>query len=227
MGRINTWLIYFCAVLLGGCSYRLYPGDWPDKVPVVSTDCLNISGQYRTLSDPIPLNTGPCKWTGGMSMTFGGEASCVSLAQMFVYPVASEPTDSWVEMKQSHDSLTVIYHLPKKDLQNFLSKQLPHREWPGRLTEGGDGILETVLLRGKHYECSGEGLSRILTSEWQNANIGAAKTRRSRIFRLATDGSLLLDASDMEYGFFWFPPFALVTYANRWARWQSLQLEGK
>jgi hypothetical protein len=220
MRRINTWLIFFCAALLGGCSYRLYPSDWPDRAPAGATDCLDITGRYRTLSDPLPTGSGPCKWTGGLHMSFGGEASCVSLAEMFVYPVASEPTASWVEIKQGHDNLTVSYHLPKKDLQIFLSQQLPRRDWPGRLTEEGDGILEKVLLRDKDYECSAAGIGRIIASDWQNANIGAAKNLRSRIFRRAVDGSLLLDASDTEYGFFWLPPFALATYGNRWARWQ-------
>jgi hypothetical protein len=157
-----------------------------------------------------------------MEMTFGGEASCVSLAGMFFYPVASEPTGSWMEIRQTDDRLTISYHLPEKDLQRFLSQQIPRREWHGRLTDSGEGILEEVLLRGKQYECSADGVSRIMTSKWENANIGVAKNERTRTFRRAADGSLLLDAVEMEYGVLWLPPFALVTYGNRWMRWQPL-----
>jgi len=213
----------FLAVFASGCSHRSYPAEWSDRVTADKGACLNISGRYQTLSDPLPVGSGPCKWSGGLGMTFGGEASCVSLAGMFFYPVASEPTGSWMEINQHDDRLIISYHLPKMDLQRFLSQQIPRQEWHGRLTDSGEGILEEELLLGKNYDCSADGVSRILTSKWQNANIGAAKTNRSRTFRRATDGSLLLDAVEMEYGVFWLPPFALVTYGNRWMRWQPLK----
>lgn len=216
-------LVLLLAIIAGGCSHRSYPPDWPERTAADKGNCLNISGRYQTLSDPLPTGTGPCKWSGGMRMVFGGEASCVSLAAMFFYPVASEPTGSWMEIRQTDDRVNISYHLPEKDLQRFISQQIPRKAWHGKLSANGEGILEEDLLLGKDYECSADGVSRILTSKWENANIGAAKISRSRTFRRATDGSLLLDAVDMEYGFFWLPPFALVTYGNRWMRWQPLE----
>jgi hypothetical protein len=85
----------------------------------------------------------------------------------------------------------------------------------------GNGVIEKVLVLDKDYECNRHGVDLILSSEWQNANIGAARTRRYRTFLRAVDGSLVLDASDLEYGFFWLPPFALVAYSNRWVLWEQ------
>ncbi|NJD91500.1 MAG: hypothetical protein FIA91_08315 [Geobacter sp.] len=221
MARIAC-IILLLAFIAGGCSHRSYPSHWPERIAPGKGDCLDISGRYRTLSDPLPADSGPCKWSGGMRMV-SGEASCVSLAEMFFYPVASEPTGSWMEIRQTDDRLTISYHLPEKDLQRFLSQQIPRREWHGKLTASGEGILAEELVRGQQYECTADGVSRIMTSKWENANIGAAKINRARTFRRAADGSLLLDAVDKEYGVFWLPPFALVTYSNRWMRWQPLE----
>lgn len=214
--------ILICSAFLSGCiSPRLYPDSWPERAGSGSA-CLDISGRYKAVSRPIPTTEGPCEQSRMLQMVLGRQASCISLPMTVGTVYGPQAQHSWVEVKQTPDRLTFSYHVPKMEFEELLKKPFTGGKWPGRVTESGDGIIDRVLEQGRDYDCSGSGVDLILTSSWQNANIGAGRTSRYRKLLKAVDGSLVLDASELEYGFFWLPPFALVVYANRWVLWDPL-----
>lgn len=211
--------VLILSTLVSGCvSLRSYPDEWPKK-SVSESACIDISGKYKPVSRRIPPPEVPCERGYGLQMSFGGQSSCVSLPMMFGTVFGEVTKNSWMKVVQTPHDLTVSYHVPKDDLQEQMKKKTYSTKWSGRITESGDGVLERVLIAGKDYKCGKSGIDLVLSSNWQNANIGAAKTERFRTFLKAEDGSLVLDSSDLEYGFFWLPPFALVVYGNRWALW--------